>query len=287
MPYDILALLLLSGLIHATWNFLSKTINSGIPYIWLTATMTSIIYLPVVIYYSQSSDFQLDTPQILALALTSVLHLIYFIVLQKGYQLGDLSVVYPLARGTGPLFTTIGACLSLGESLQIMGMIGLIFIIIGVLLISEIFKVKKSKKLTIGITYGVGTGLLIALYNLFDGYAVKYMAVPLLLVEYTSHPLRIILLLPKVLMQKSDTRALWEKEKWKISTIALLTPISYMLVLHAMKIAPIHSVTPIREISIVFGVLLGGKLLAEQNFYLRLLGALSILIGIIFLATAK
>jgi drug/metabolite transporter (DMT)-like permease len=279
------ALLLLSSLIHATWNYLSKTIKSGIPFIWLTAIVTTILYFPVVLYFVQSVDIQWTITVIVSLAGTVIIHLVYFMVLQKGYQVSDLSVVYPIARGTGPLLSSIGAILFFQEKISWAGSIGLFFVVIGVLFIADFFNKKdKIANRKVGVYYGIATGFFIMLYTLWDSYAVKQLLIPPIFVEYVSHPFRILMLLPAVWSKKEETLALWQKERAKIMIIALMTPISFLLVLYALKISPVTFVAPAREMSIVFGVIFGAKLLTEDNFKSRMIGSIFIVVGIFLLA---
>ena len=105
---------------------------------------------------------------------SAVLHLGYFIVLQKGYRSADLSVVYPLARGSAPLVSFIAAIVFLHEQLKLSSAIGLLLIIAGVLIITGLsFKKENNSKIMTGITYGMLTGLFIALYTFNDAVAVK------------------------------------------------------------------------------------------------------------------
>lgn len=93
-----------SSLLHAGWNYLSKTIPSGIPFVWLVAIFCTLFLSPVVTWVLLHQTVQLDPINIVFLIGTATLHIAYFLMLQRGYQVGDLWVVYPLARGTGPFF---------------------------------------------------------------------------------------------------------------------------------------------------------------------------------------
>lgn len=285
---EIIAIILLSSVIHATWNFLAKTIPSGAAFIWIVSVLTSLVYLPIVIWWVLNFGFDFQWTIILSLLGTSIAHTVYFLVLQKGYQVSDLSIVYPIARGSGPLFSTIAAFLWLGEKGSSLSLLGLGFVVIGVLLIAGLknpFTADKNVKN--GLLYGILTGFLISLYTVWDAYAVKYLLIAPIFVEYFAHPFRAAILTPIAWKRKDEIRSLWATYKVKMLIIGTISPISFILVLYALQYAPIHYVAPARELSIVFGVFMGGKLLVEKNFKMRLLGAGLILVGIIFLSIAK
>lgn len=277
-------IILLSSIIHATWNFISKTIPSTSVFVWLVATCTSLLYFPVVWIWIWQFGFEAQPIQWLFLSVTAIVHMIYYLTLQRGYQVGDLSVVYPIARGIGPLISSIIAFTWLGEQFSVMGGLGLLAVVIGVFFIAGLKKNSNADiKVRNGLIYGVLIGFLIALYTIWDTYAVKELAIAPLIVEYVSHPFRTIVLFPFSEKRQQEAKEVWQKHKLKILTISFLTPISFILVLYALKVAPIHYVAPARELSIVIGVFLGGKVLLEKDFKARLFGAFLILLGIILL----
>mgnify|MGYP000216873716 CR=1 FL=1 len=285
MTTPVLLLVLFSGFIHAFWNYLAKTIPSGAPFVWLLAAVMSVILLPGVLIYGALYGFGWSAGDVAVLVVTGFLHLIYFLVLQKGYQVSDLSVVYPLARGSGPTFTTIGAVLFLNETVTVWSVTGLATVVAGVLLVAGVAqRTGDAQKRRAGIFYGIGTGVLIAAYTVWDGYAVKNRALAPLFIEYFSHPIRVAVLAPVAWKRWPEVCAIWDAHKWKTMLIGAISPLAFIMVLYAMKTAPVHFVAPVREVSIVFGVIFGAKLLTEENFRPRLIGSLLILAGIVLLS---
>ncbi len=277
--------ILIAAALHAYWNFLAKTIPSGAPFVWLVALCSTVILSPLVMWYSLTYGLPTDAKSIGFLAGTAVLHLIYFLTLQQGYQKADLSVVYPLARGTGPLFSTLGAVVFLQEKMNWTGVSGLCLLLTGILLIAGLTNASwKNSRNKTGILYGLVIGLMIAAYTVWDGYAVKVLVLSPILIEYFSHPFRVLALTKNAVRQWPEVRSLWRNHLPKVLAISTLGPIGFILVLYAMQTAPIHFVAPARELSIVFGVLLGGKLLSEAHYKTRLAGAFLMLIGIVCLA---
>ena len=136
-----------------------------------------------------------------------MLHLVYFIVLQKGYRNADLSVVYPLARGSGPLFSSIAAILFLHEALKLTSTLGLFLIIGGVLIITGLsFNKDNNSKIKTGMIYGVLTGFMIAAYTLNDTIAIKQYSVSPLIITLGTNLFGALLLCPFVLRQKDELK---------------------------------------------------------------------------------
>lgn len=285
MSLEITLLVLLAALLHASWNYMAKTIPSGAPFVWLLAVVMCIVWLPVATGYVYLYGFDWSLQNLGILLVSGVLHLVYFLILQIGYQKADLSVVYPLARGSGPVFASIAAVLFLGEHISRNALIGLGLVVAGVFLISGLFsKRKKSNAVKTGLWYGLVIGVLIAGYTVWDGFAVREMAIAPILLEYSTNPLRIAALSPVAWKKWPEVRAIWAGHRWKILVISIIAPLGFIFVLYALRVAPVHLVAPTRELSIVLGVIFGAKLLTEENFRSRLVGSLLIVGGIVFLS---
>jgi len=171
MPFQILCIVLFSSFLHAGWNYLSKTIPGGVLFVWLLAVVMSVLLMPLVVWQLYEGGFIWDFVHVRALFLTGILHAVYFLVLQKGYQEADLSVVYPLARGTGPVFSGIGAYLFLQETITHLDILGLLCVgagavVIGGFNLRQLFQPAsggvRDSRLQKGIFYGFFTGVLIA-----------------------------------------------------------------------------------------------------------------------------
>jgi len=216
---------------------------------------------------------------------------VYFQTLLRGYRLSDLTVVYPVARGTGPLLSSLGALVLLGERLSLVGAAGVIAVTLGVFFIAggpglwaKAHDPAQRRRVRAGLGWGAATGALIAGYTLIDGYAVKAMLISPLLVDYFGNLLRLPFLLPAALRDPATLGAVW-RAQWKHAlVVALLAPLAYVLVLYAVKLAPLSHVAPAREVSMLFAALLGGRLLGEGDRGLRIAGAVCIAAGVAALA---
>jgi len=285
MSLYVLMLVLTAAVLHATWNLLAKKTKGKTPFIWLQYIASNFLYLPFLFVQSIRDHISYSLPLLWFSLSSSILHLGYFIVLQKGYRSADLSVVYPLARGSGPLLSFIAAILFLHEQLKLSSVIGLLLIIAGVLVITRLnFKMENNSKIMTGITYGVLTGLFIALYTFNDTVAVKTYAISPLILTLATNLFSVVLLSPFVLRQKDELKRELKTHKWIIVVIALLSPAAYILVLEALKYAPLTVVAPARETSILLGVFMGSRVLNEEDGKRRLIASVLILGGIIALS---
>ena len=122
-----LSLVVLAAFIHATWNLLSKrAAAAGAAFVFASNLFSSILYLPWMIWLLVYGDLHWNLPVAACLVLSACIHLAYSLCLQRGYQVADLSVVYPVARGTGPMLSSIGAFILLRETPTTQGIFGLL-----------------------------------------------------------------------------------------------------------------------------------------------------------------
>jgi drug/metabolite transporter (DMT)-like permease len=137
-----------------------------------------------------------------------------------------------------------------------------------------------------GIAWGFLTGAFIASYTLNDGWAVKYLAVSPIVVDYAGDLFRALVLAPRALASGSELRREIREYGRSALLVGALAPLGYILVLWAMRIAPISHVAPARELATLVGTYFGGRLLKEKTAVGRLLGALCIVAGVICLAAS-
>ena len=276
-------LILVSAFFHALWNLLAKRAHGGAAFTWLFSALTIPLWAPIVIVYVLLWKPQLAWPGVIFILGSAALHVSYFLTLQRGYRAGDLSVVYPLARGTGPLLTLIGAVLLLGERPTPLAVIGALLIIAGVFFIAGGEQMLRSRQIGAGVGYGLLTGLLIAGYTLWDKTAVSTLLVAPLLLEYGSSIGRTLILTPTAWRRRREVSYEWRTHRWEAIGIAILSSLAYILVLTALITAPVSYVAPLREVSILFGAVLGAWLLKEGHTRRRSLAAGMMVIGIVLL----
>jgi drug/metabolite transporter (DMT)-like permease len=320
VPLTAFLLVVVAALAHATWNFLAKRAAHSKNLIWFSSATEAVLFAPVVIWVLTRVWSSLGLKAAIFLLATGILHLLYTESLLRGYRAGDLTVVYPLARGTGPLLSFVGAVLLLHERPSLLAAAGALMITFGVLLSSGgLFAFRDPTNRT-GLFWGVATGCTIACYTVVDGYSVKMLLLSPFLVDYAGNLFRTIVLAVGAYRRRVSLRiscyaapdrtacAAFIKESrmefdnatnldrksglrteylqcWReASAIGVLTPAGYILVLFAMRLAPISHVAPIREMSMLIGLFLGAKFLSEGDMVRRIIGSAFIAGGVAGLA---
>jgi drug/metabolite transporter (DMT)-like permease len=127
-----LTLILAAAVVHATWNFLNKHAGGHATFTWLVALLSALLYAPATITIIQVWQIKINFVMIGIVAGSAALHTAYFVLLNQGYRIGDLSLVYPIARGTGPLLSSLAAIAFLGERPHLFHLIGFVLVLTGV-----------------------------------------------------------------------------------------------------------------------------------------------------------
>jgi drug/metabolite transporter (DMT)-like permease len=243
------------------------------------------LYAPVIawIWIEQRPHF--EQRHYLALAATSVLHLGYSLSLQAGYRASDLSLVYPIARGFGPLLSFVGAVALLGERATLLSGLGLLLIVSGILLVAGLTR-EPHRAPRMGIFFGLLTGVFIASYTVNDGWAVKVLAISPFVVDFSGNVVRVLVLSPFVLRDRVGTLREIRMYWGPAAVVSVLGPLGYILVLFAMRVAPISHIAPTRELATLAGAYMGSKLLSERTTPERMVGAACIVLGVVSLSFA-
>lgn len=283
-----LSLVISGALLHALWNLCAKKAAGGLPFVWLFGLVSLLLALPFGWVSWSANAAQLSGAAWLAIAASALIHALYSLVLQKGYRASDFSLVYPLARGTGPLFAVFGAILVLGEVPSLVGWLGIAAVLFGIVLLAGLTQALAlpSEKMRAGFVWGVLTGLCIAAYTLIDGWAVKTLGLAPVLYYALGLLLRSLLLAPQALRQPQALREQWRTNRSYIIAVGVLAPLAYTLVLFVMTMAPLSYVAPVRELSMLLGVVLGARLLRETFAPSRLFGTVCMVVGVVLLALA-
>ena len=291
MPLSALLLVILAGFMHACWNIVAKKAGGDVRFAFFTSVVLMVFWAPVGLWVGWHQVPSWGWHEWGLITLSGALHVVYYILLLRGYRKADLTVVYPLARGFGPLLSSLAAIILLGEEITATGLCGIGAVVFGVILVAGgpgLFRgvkdAQQRARLHKGMRYGLLTGIFIAAYTVVDGYGVKVLLLSPILLDYFGNFVRLVLLLPPVLRDPAEARGLW-KTQWKYAAIiGIVSPIGYILVLYAMQVAPLSHVAPAREVSMLFAALLGGQLLGEGDRRVRFLGAVSIAVGVLALS---
>jgi uncharacterized membrane protein len=291
VPLEALALVVFAGLIHASWNIAAKKAGGDARFACFTALVLMVFWAPVGLWLGWQRVPAWGYWEWGFVVASGVIHVGYYVVLLRGYRKADLTVVYPLARGSGPLLSSLVAILFLGEQISALGGLGIAAVVGGVFLVAGgpgLFRQAQDPlqrvRIRKGMAYGLLTGIFIASYTVLDGYAVKALLLSPILLDYVGNFVRLAFLLPTVMRDRPAAALLWAKQ-WRYAVlVGVISPVSYVLVLYAMRVAPLSHVAPAREVSMLFAALLGGHLLGEGDRLGRLMGAACIAIGVMALA---
>jgi uncharacterized membrane protein len=286
-----LGLVVLAALVHATWNLLAKRAAGSGPVFVLAYSLVAVVaYAPWVAWLLARGDgIAWSGAALLTVLASGVLHLGYSLALQRGYQVADFSVVYPVARGSAPLLSSLGAVLVLGEALTGLRVMGLLGVVAGISLIATEGRLRAFRRpgSRAGLAWGGTTGGLIAGYTVVDAVAVIALGVAPVVLDWVSNLLRAVLLLPA--LAADPTRARGQMQgRWGLAVgVGLLSPLSYILVLGALSLgAPVSVVAPMREMSMMLGALLGLAVLGERVGAARLAGCAVLIGGVVALGAS-
>ncbi|MEX2543124.1 MAG: DMT family transporter [Trueperaceae bacterium] len=267
-----LALVLLSAFLHATWNLLAKRVSRGAPFVWLFAVCSSVLFAPAAAFVIIRERPVLGLPEITLIAGSAALHLGYMLALQRGYRSGDLSLVYPLARGSGPVLAVLAAVVLFGERPGPVAITGAALVVLGAFVLAggEKLFLHGRRRAT---AYGLLTGLFIASYTITDAHGVSRLAIHPLILLWSSELLRALMLTPHVYSRFDEVREVWRNHRRAVLAVSVLSPLAYLLVLSALLFTPVSYVAPVREVSILFGAALGAGFLGEGQWQRRLIAA--------------
>ncbi|GIG68998.1 DMT family transporter [Phytomonospora endophytica] len=280
-----IGLVVCAAIAHASWNLYAKRASTGGPvFVWLACAASTVLYFPVVAGVALAVKPDWSLKLLLGVGVSGLLHLSYILFLQRGYAKGDLSVVYPLARGTGPLLSVIVAVVFLQERPSVIALLGTGVVVCGILVIGLGSAGGERMTAMTGVLYGVGSGVMIAAYTVWDSYAVSQLAIIPLIMQWGTGLTRTLALAPYALPRINEIRKVWREHRKPVFVVGILEPLAYLLVLFAFKYAPVTVVAPSRELSIVVGALFGWLLLGESQAVRRIAGALIVLGGIVALA---
>src|SRR5262245_6508034 len=279
-----------AAMLHATWNLLVKQATARHVFTWWALLAGTLLFSPVLFW---GAPWPARVwPYALASALCETA---YFIALATAYRLADFSLVYPIARGTAPALLALGAVVLLKENLRPGGVLGLSFLILGLLIVVTTGTTRMAGtkmedgsvgKPGAGVAAALAVAALIALYTLIDGAAVRFVSPA----PYNGLVLGLtaLFLTPFILLHY-DRRTLgseWRQQWPRIVTVGALLVLSYALVLFAYTRAPVAYAGAVREVSVGFAALAGWLWLGEPMGRQRLAGAILIVVGIAMIALA-
>lgn len=285
-----LILILISAVLHPLWNMLLKKSEDKVVFYFNIHLFFTLLFSFILFIYAPKS---IRVSGWIWIVLSSIAHFFYQIYLCRSYELGDLSLTYPIIRST-PLFVAFMGIIFLKERLSAMAVLGIILTVFGAQIINqkkisivEFFQFWKQedKKIIIAATL---TAFFSALYSVVDKKGV--LEIEPILFFYLFFAISGLMFGLYLLFFKEKMRNYWaltKKDKIKITLAAILEFSSYILILYAFRLANVAVVVAIRQISVVFGALIGIKILKERYAKVRILASLIIFIGVYLLVVFK
>ncbi|PYO56135.1 MAG: EamA family transporter [Candidatus Rokuibacteriota bacterium] len=271
-----LGLVIGAAVVHAGWNALAKRAGDPLAFLWCAGGVSTLLYLPGVLYVLSATGFpRAALPFVVT---TVVLHSAYFFTLGRAYGAGDLSVVYPVARGLGVALVPVLAFAIFDERLSPVGTLGVALVVLGIFSLHGRRRWRAAPLLAPGTGWALATGLIIAGYSLVDKAGVTLL-----------HPLAYIGLLElgAFLVLVPAVRREWRGNRLAILVVGILSPGAYLLVLFAFQLSKVAYVVAGREVSIVLSALIGSLWMREGALSQRLAGAAVVAAGVVCVALAR
>lgn len=277
METHVMAMVVLAGVLHAAWNAFLKSSGDKLATLALIEGSAGIIALGALPFVPFPAAAVWPY-----LAASFLIHIGYHLLLVGSYHIGDLSHVYPIARGSGPLLVALVSVAVLGESMTRTGLLAVIIIGLGVMSLA-FTKGAEGFRDPRPVIFALGTGCLIAAYTIVDGLGARQAGSPhgytLWLFALNGPALVLILLLRR----RGGTLRLL-RQNWRLRLVAgVMSLVSYWLVVWALTLAPLALVAALRETSIVFAVLFGVVFLKERLSLVQLTVIATSLIGVVML----
>lgn len=285
-----LSIVLASAFLHAGWNYLLKKSERKIVFIWWFLLVYAVLYLPVFLYYYPTAS--IPPAGWLCIIATGLIHGVYFGCIGGAYQRGDLSLVYPLARGSGPLWVPVLALIFIREEISLLGVAGIVLIIGGIYCIHlrsfsgsaflEPFRALKGG----ASLWALLTGLAIACYSVIDKIGVALVHPPVYI--YLMFVISWLVITPWILVRERHWLGKeWRQRKGSIAVVGFLSGLTYLMILFALQIGKVSYVAAVREVSIVLSSYFGIVWLGERQGAQKVLGALLIALGVVAIGLSR
>jgi drug/metabolite transporter (DMT)-like permease len=297
MPPAAIGLVLTSCALHAYWNLLYKRAGDKLAFTALFLLVTPLLYFPM--FAALIGGAAIPALGWFCILGTGVVYFGYFVGLSRAYELGELSVVYPLARSVGPALTLLWGVLLLGERPTGAGIGGIVLILCGVVLIHlrpgkapdlldidrrRLFRSLFASPATVSACF---VGLMYSLYSLIDKLGVGRLRLDPALYIYLTFATAALLVVPWIVRRRGTAalRAEWRVNRRACIAVGGLNVLAYLLVLYALSLpnTPVSYIVPLRTLSVLFGVWLGVEVLREEGRWSKMGAALMMVAGVLLI----
>lgn len=277
-----LILILISALLHATLNAFWKSTEDKLVIRSLIAFLSMVFALPFTLIVPLPTNTLLYW-----LILSALIHYGYQIFLVNAYDIGDLSQVYPIARGIAPPIATMGALLFFSEILSPLSYFGIALVCIGIIILSfkennsiHIDNPFESRKV---LFLSFATGLCIALYTVIDAKGVRLAQNPLTFIVWLFVFDGVLMSLTAIALRWNNLYGIVKENFSRGLFLTLLAMGSYGLALLALKVGKTGEIAALREVSVIIAAFIGVVFLKETIGPKRILAAIIVTIGTILI----
>ena len=285
MPTDLFVFVLLSAVLHATWNFVARRSAGNLTVFWWSLWISCLMLLPFVAALAieqGASGFvaMLEAGWLFVLA-TGIIHTFYFMFLARAYEHGEISLVYPIARGSGIGLTGFLGWLLLGETLTPMGVAGIGLICFGILSMG-VSVLRHTKDASHGFVSALGVGATIVGYSLVDKVGVSIVH-PVVYI-FGMFLLSAVFATPFVATRELGLGWRGFVETWRpAALIGVGSTAAYLMILFAMTVGQVGYIVALREFAVVLGAVLGFVFLKERITIFKVCSVLLIVTGLVFI----
>ncbi len=282
MPTAVFLLVLGSAFCHAGWNFAARKVSGNFIVLWVSLWIGCLFLFPIAIGVLLKLGFaqSVQTSGIPYIIATGLIHSVYFILLGISYKHGEISLVYPIARGSGVGLTAIFAGLIFAEKISLLGAFSIAVISLSIL--SMGFSSSNSPSKIKPVIAALCLGITISAYSLVDKMGVVYVH-PVIYIWFLFF-ITAVVLTPFIVWQYSDTIMVTIRSHFKFALIiGMGSIITYLMVLIAFTIGPVSYIVAVREFAVVFGAIAGLVFLKEKVSIIKILSIIGITIGMICL----
>jgi drug/metabolite transporter (DMT)-like permease len=266
-------LALFAAFLHAGWNALVKTASDRLLTLSAVALMQFVAGAFMIPFVSPPAPASW-----LLIGLSALFHYFYYPFLYYAYRFGDLSQVYPLARGLAPVLVAAGAAIFAREILPPLSLLGIILASLGIASIA-FFHETSLKRNPAGLVFAAGTGMIIAAYTVADGLGVRLSGSPLGYIAWLF-----ILEFPVVLFavyrRRNQLMIFWRREWMSFIGTGLCAVVAYGIVIYAVAYAPMAAISALRETGVIMAALIGAFVLGERSWKQRVMAAVLVAAGI-------
>jgi drug/metabolite transporter (DMT)-like permease len=281
MTLTVFLIVILAATLHASWNFAAKRIAGNLSAMWLGICLASVISWPFALLVVRPGNMTLAA--LACIIATGVLHAAYFALLARAYESGDMSLVYPVARGTGVAGTAVVASIALGEVLSLSGILGITAICGGTALMGWSHRIHQEAFRA--FRYALGVGVSIIAYSVVDKLGVARVH-PIAYIS-AMFTLTALLLMPYMMSGKrAECVEAYRHLKPYIGLIGVGSIFTYLLILFAFRLGPVSYIVAAREFAVVIGCVMGVILLNERLSPRKVAGIAAIIAGLVLVKIA-